>query len=252
MNMRAFCRYTLRRLEPTHGGFPRAKPRHTTHTQHTPRTHTMDTTHHTLYTNTSTNTTHNDTAQHTTTPKHKTHIPHTLSARTPHRTHQHTQHTPHFFSGCVLPARPSFKADGECCDVEVGAWACLSASSLYLSVSLFFVFVCFSHCVNVVLSFSFFHVFVYDLVVFCQWGCVCVCVCMFRYTSTSMCVRGECGADTWRNMGVSGCVTIHRWEMVGEICRIIVFHRKSKHTLGPPEVQKQKNVPKLPKKRKCC
>ena len=107
---------------------------------------------------------------------------HTRTHTTPH---QHTQHTPHFFSGCVLPARPSFKADGECCDVEFGAWACLSVClfslSIYLSICLsiylflfFFVFVWTSLCVNVVVSLS----FVMEL-------CVCVCRC----TSTSMYIK---------------------------------------------------------------
>ena len=76
-HMRAFCQYTRRRFERTHGDVLNL---HTgsfsacqaaLHTQHTPRTHNTHhahthTTHHTLRTNTSTNTTHNDTAQHTT------------------------------------------------------------------------------------------------------------------------------------------------------------------------------------------
>ena len=110
-SMRAFCRYTRRRFEPTHGDVwnlhtgcsaCQAAP-HTTHTTHrtqnTPRTHIIDNAHHTLHTNTSTNTstntTHNDTAQHTTTPKQKTHIPHTLSTYTTPYTPTHTPtHTP--------------------------------------------------------------------------------------------------------------------------------------------------------------
>ena len=38
-NMRAFCWYTRRRFEPTHCGFPRAKPRHTHNTHTTPHAH---------------------------------------------------------------------------------------------------------------------------------------------------------------------------------------------------------------------
>ena len=48
-------------------------------------THTTDTTHHTLHTNTSTNTTHNDTAQHTTDTK-------TQNAHPTHTTHCTTHH----------------------------------------------------------------------------------------------------------------------------------------------------------------
>ena len=90
--------HTRRRFEPTHGDVL-SVPSRATQT-----THTTDTTHHTLHTNTSTNTTHNDTAQHTTTPKHKTHIPHTLSAHTPHRTHQHTHTNTHISTHTTLHA----------------------------------------------------------------------------------------------------------------------------------------------------
>ena len=98
-NMRTFCRHTRKRFEPTHGdilnlhtGFFRV-PSRATHATHT-------TTHHTPQTqlNTQAKTTHNDTAQHTTTSKHKTPTPHTLSAHTPHTlsTHHTTRHiTPH-------------------------------------------------------------------------------------------------------------------------------------------------------------
>ena len=85
-NMRAFFQYTQRPFEPIHGDVCNL---HTgvSACQAAPHTdtHTTDTTHHTLRTNT----THNDTAQHTTTPKHKTHIPHSLSTHT----HTHSQHT---------------------------------------------------------------------------------------------------------------------------------------------------------------
>ena len=79
-NMRAFCRYTHKRFEPTHGDvlnlhtfFFRA-PRRTTH--------------HTLRTNTSTNTTDNDTAQHST-PQHQN------TKRTSHTHSQHMHHSQH-------------------------------------------------------------------------------------------------------------------------------------------------------------
>ena len=63
-HMCAWCRYTRRRFESTHGGFfLRAKPRHTPHTQH--NTHTQHTTHNTQHTTHNTqHTTHN--TQHTT------------------------------------------------------------------------------------------------------------------------------------------------------------------------------------------
>ena len=100
LNMRAFCRHTRKRFEPTHGdvltlhtGF--LPPRHTHHTHHTP--HTTDTTQHTTQ-----HTQH--TQQYTTAPKHKNvHPTHTLNThaqpfqhtRTTHDTtiHIHTTHT---------------------------------------------------------------------------------------------------------------------------------------------------------------
>ena len=70
-SMHAFCRYTRRRFERTHGdvlnlhtgGFPRAKPRYT-QTTHTPHTHTP-------------------------------HTPHRTHQHTPHQTPPRTKHTPH-------------------------------------------------------------------------------------------------------------------------------------------------------------
>ena len=56
-----------------------------------------------------------------------------------HTTPTHTAQTPHFFSGCVFPARPSLKADGECCDGGgwgMGVSVCLPLLSVYLSVYL--------------------------------------------------------------------------------------------------------------------
>ena len=109
--------------------------------------------------------------------------------------HINTHCTPHFFSGCVLPARPSLNANGECCDVEVGAWACLSVFlfslsiylSIYLSVSLFFVFVCTSLCVNVVvsclLSMSMFITYSFLFVPACLVECVSASACFLSFVS---------------------------------------------------------------------
>ena len=110
-HMRAFCRYTRSRFEPTHGDVLNTHGRfsacqaapHTTHTHHT--AHTTHTTHTTPHTHThhrhhtphiahqhSTNTTHNDTAQHSTSKHQNTkRTSHTLSVHTPHRTHHHKQ-----------------------------------------------------------------------------------------------------------------------------------------------------------------
>ena len=80
-----------KRLEPTHGDvlnlhtvffFSRSKPRHTHTTHHTPQT--QPNTHNTPHTQ-----------QYTTTPKHKTHFPHTHSQHIHHTHSQHT-HAQHF------------------------------------------------------------------------------------------------------------------------------------------------------------
>ena len=119
----------------------------------------------------------------------------------PHHTNTHRAHTPHFFSGCVLPARPSFKAEGGCCDVIVGAWACQSVClfslSIYLSVCLsmcfsllfvcrLYISLCQCYCLFVVWP-----CLCLRLICFCSWDCVCVCVCVCinRNTSTSMYIK---------------------------------------------------------------
>ena len=66
----------------------------------------------------------------------------------------------------------------------MGVSVCLPVS-LFLS---FFGFVCTSLCVNVVVSLSFVHVYVYDLLVFCSWGCVCVFVSVCIGTRLRLCI----------------------------------------------------------------
>ena len=89
LNMRASSRYTRRRLESTHGGgFPHAKPHHTTQNDTTPH----HTTHHT-------NRTHNTTTQRTHHNNNNTHMRTTMSTHiyTQHITHN-TQHTTYTYS----------------------------------------------------------------------------------------------------------------------------------------------------------
>ena len=94
-HMRAFCRHTRMRFEPTHGGFFRVPSRATHHTEHIADTthnptHTpTDTTHHTSHTNTTHNDTHT-TIHHNTKNAHPTH---TLSTNTTNTLNAHAQHT---------------------------------------------------------------------------------------------------------------------------------------------------------------
>ena len=94
---RAFCGYTLKRFEPTHGFFPRAKPRHT-QTAHT----TPHTTHHTLRTNTSTNT-KTQNAHHT----HTLNTYTTLTLNTHAQPFQHTRTTHDTFTYTYTYTPPS-------------------------------------------------------------------------------------------------------------------------------------------------
>ena len=112
---------------------------------------------------------------------------HTRTQTTPH---QHTQHTHHTSFLVVLPARPSLKADGECGDVEDGAWACLSfylpiylsvclsfflSSSVHLSVSMLL-----SLCL---LSMSMFTIYLFLFVSACFVECVSASVCFQSFDS---------------------------------------------------------------------
>ena len=127
-NMRAFCRYTRKRFEPTHGDvlnlhtgfFLRAEPRHTHHTPthttyHTP-THTPRTQTHTPRTQTHTPRTH--TPQNTQTHQH-THSQHTRTTISTHtqttrhihihihiHTHIHTPHIHECLDTCTIDNRP--------------------------------------------------------------------------------------------------------------------------------------------------
>ena len=106
-HMRAFCQYTRRRFEPTHGGVlnvhtwvfqlvtahttpHRTTPHHTTHTPHTP--HTTHTTHHTHHTQHNTKT---QNAHPTHTYTLSTHPTHTLNTRTTISTHTHNHFNTH-------------------------------------------------------------------------------------------------------------------------------------------------------------